>query len=58
MPRSCEVSRADGLNDVLDEAAGSRGDPGHPYMGEVEANQAKTKVIDEVLFRLLTARRR
>ena len=39
MPRFCEVSRADGLSDVLDEAAGSRGDPGHPYRVLVESSQ-------------------
>jgi hypothetical protein len=55
MPRFCEVSRADGLNDVLDEAAGSRGDPGHPYMGKEEADLPKTKVIDDALCGLLTA---
>jgi hypothetical protein len=45
MRRFCEVSRADGLNDVLNEAAGSRGDHGPPRMGKEEADLAKTKVI-------------
>jgi hypothetical protein len=48
------VSHADGLNDVLNEAAGSRGDPGHPSMGKVAAYLAKTMVIDEVRGQLLT----
>jgi hypothetical protein len=58
MRRFCEVRRADGLNDVLNEAAGSRGDPGYLYMGKEEADLAKTKVIDEVLGQMLTACRR
>jgi len=33
--------RADGLNDVLNKAAGSRGDPGHPHMGKEAADLAK-----------------
>jgi len=41
MPRFCEVIRADGLNDVLNKAAGSRGDPGHPHMGKEAADLAK-----------------
>ena len=58
MPRFCEVSRADGLNDVLNEAAGSRGDLGHPRMGKEAADLAKTKVIDDVRSQLLIAWRR
>ena len=58
MPRFCEVIRADGLNDVLNKAAGSRGDPGHPHMGKEAADLAKTKVIDDVRSQLLIAWRR
>ena len=58
MPRFCAVTRADGLNDVLDEAAGSRGDPGQPYMGKEEADLARTKIVDEVLGQLPTTWRR
>jgi hypothetical protein len=58
MRRFCKVSRADGLNDVLNEAAGSRGDPGHPYMDKEAGELARTKVEDEVLGQLPTTWRR
>jgi hypothetical protein len=43
---------------VLNEAAGSRRDPGYPHMGKEAADLAKTQVIDEVLGQFLTAWRR
>ena len=43
---------------MLNEAAGSRGDPGHPYMDKEEADLARTKVVDEVLGQSPTTWRR
>ncbi|HEX7506754.1 MAG TPA: hypothetical protein VF550_08265 [Polyangia bacterium] len=54
MPRFCEIWRAAGLNGVLDEGAGSRGAPGHPYMGKEETDLPRTKVINDALCGLLT----